>query len=717
MLKQIHYLLKTNQIKKVVVEPSKSKNHKSYMLPIITSNDIPKQQNKLIKELIINEGTLIIENNAFEKLKVKKIIFPETLETINNNITEECKFLKEIVFKGDNLLEIGVDAFRNTDLKKVKLPESITNIKRGAFSQCEKLKEINIPQNLKIIPGSFLLGTKVKKIELPPNLLKIEYLAFASTELKEVKIPHSVEILGSNVFSRSKVKKISIGPNLKDIDKDFLTNKHSIRTIEIDYPNQKKELKKYTIKSFIFPINKITTNENGYVVYKKPITIGKQKIFTSFDIINKDGIININTTKLLKILDKKNYQAVNNYEEVANKIPRWLDAMEKRKRGKQQVYLPHPSIIKGLSTDSREIVRYFLKEKEFNDVANLFKNKHSDEQIVKMCYHLGLFSDKKEESERAYEFLINKLSKEMNFIDINLIFENINPEIKYNRHFAKFYIENFVNSKTFRVENNDYTARMLVIFKEIHDTLKNYKKEITKEEVIRYMSNQKFEHRPGNEVLAMTLTPYANYYTQRDFDKMQDLYEKSKNQTKLIHQTKDQSETGMTYLWSPAENPINFVLGHEDKADCCAKLKSAAEPIMIAAIKDPEVQNLIIFDGFKNIIGKATAYYNPIEKYIVFNTAEINRKWFKNAGELEREEALNTIVRASKDQANEMNKNETKITKITIGMKFNRLESEIKKGNYKIIKDKDALANHKYDGYNSDANSEKGQAVLYELKK
>ena len=146
-----------------------------------------------------------------------------------------------------------------------------------------------------------------------------------------------------------------------------------------------------------------------------------------------------------------------------------------------------------------------------------------------MCYHLGLFSDKKDESQRAYEFITNKLAKQMNNVDISIIFEHINTSHKYNRDFAKFYIENFESKNTFKVENKDYTSRMLITFKDIVDNTKNYKKELNIEEVVRYLSSQKFEYTQGNEVLAMTISPYANFYNQRDFNRMQEIYQEAIN--------------------------------------------------------------------------------------------------------------------------------------------------------------------------------------------
>ncbi len=721
ILMKIYFSLKQNRVKKVVLNHHPSKSLRRHLEPIITEYNGPKEvieKRKLIEELEISEGTKILGQSSLLKLRIKKLILPESLEIIEYGALRDCKHLEEVVFKGNNLHEIDDKAFAGTKIKKIVLPNSIEILDGGAFEDCKRLKEIVLPNRITEISGSLLSNTKITKIIIPEKVETIRYYAFSSTNLKEVTLPHSVKRVENGVFSSSKIKKLNIGPNITTIENDFLKNSNHLKTIEIEYPNKQNKMVRHQIKSYLKPINQLKADENGYIIIKEPIKLFKQTIYSSFNIISKEGNTKMNTFKLLKLIPKEYRKNIHEYEEMATLLPKWFEAMERRKKGNQKVLLPSPYIIKGLPQDSREIVRFYLKEKEFTQIQKIFGGTSSTEHIVKMCYHLGLFSDKKEESKRAYDFIVDTLSKQMNFVDVSIIFEHVNKNHKYNRDFAKFYIENFKTKTTFSINNKDYTTRMLIIFKEITDNTKNYKKELNIEEVVRYLSSQKFEYKSGNEVLAMTVSPYANFYNQRDFNRMQELYEEAKqNGKKLILQTKDKTDSNLSYMWSPADNPINFVLGHEDKADCCAKLNGAAENLMIASIKDPEIQNLIIFDGFKNIIGKATAYYNPEGKYMIFNNAEINKKWYKNATKEQKEEALKTLQRAAKDQATAMNKEEINITKITIGMRFNDLEDEIKNKKLKIIKDEEMPKSKKLGHYSGDANSEKGQALLYEYEK
>ncbi len=125
-----------------------------------------------------------------------------------NGISGEAE---HIVLKG-NVTEIGDSVFMNFwKLKELNIPKSVTKIDSLAYRGCG-FEEIDIPSNVKTIGTSaFGYCNSLKKVVLHEGLEYIGDYAFNSNYLEEINIPSTVNMTGSRIvgeYFNENLKKI-----------------------------------------------------------------------------------------------------------------------------------------------------------------------------------------------------------------------------------------------------------------------------------------------------------------------------------------------------------------------------------------------------------------------------------------------------------------------------------------------------------------------------
>ena len=98
------------------------------------------------------------------------------------------------VYLPDTVEEVNTGAFQNSIyLKSVRLPKSAW-LGEGVFKYCESLEQINLPENLRTLPGETFRGcVSLRELYLPQGLFLIGNYAMESCRsLKEIYIPDSV---------------------------------------------------------------------------------------------------------------------------------------------------------------------------------------------------------------------------------------------------------------------------------------------------------------------------------------------------------------------------------------------------------------------------------------------------------------------------------------------------------------------------------------------
>lgn len=132
-----------------------------------------------IPEEIDNKKVTVIGKYSFcYKNTIKEVIIPEGIVCIENEAFSGCDSIISIKLP-DGLKSIGNRAFFNCkSLATVELPESLINIDSEAFAQCESLCSIDLPENLET------LGEK----------------AFSETGLTHITIPRTVTNVGERML-------------------------------------------------------------------------------------------------------------------------------------------------------------------------------------------------------------------------------------------------------------------------------------------------------------------------------------------------------------------------------------------------------------------------------------------------------------------------------------------------------------------------------------
>ncbi len=122
-----------------------------------------------------------LADGAFEgygESYAKKIVFPETVDTIGENALAEISEI-ELEFTG-KIKYISQSSFKNcTTLREIHLDKGMTEIPHGAFSGCIALETTSLPEGIVTISeNAYNDCVSLKNIILPSSLTTVENGAF-----------------------------------------------------------------------------------------------------------------------------------------------------------------------------------------------------------------------------------------------------------------------------------------------------------------------------------------------------------------------------------------------------------------------------------------------------------------------------------------------------------------------------------------------------------
>lgn len=690
--------------------------------------------NSSLEYINIPEGVIEIGKGAFrDNAKLREAILPQSLEKIGIRLFEKCKSLIKANVP-EKIKEIPDKMFYEcVSLEDVSFAKDITSIGFQTFGECIELNPFEIPNTVKSFGGEefgrprargITGARKFEELRLPNGLKYIgDYDLYGLTGLKRLYIPLSVEGISYDVCEDSEDLEFIEMPFGLDCSSAF-SSSDKPRQISFIYLDDNKQVKNILVdmKSF----NSIVKCNDRYVIHDREKNI---------IVVSQNKIERYSISDLLKITNSNDeYELRRNYEEQTKNgrydiINKWYEMIKKSGQS-EQTELPQSFVLHTIPFAEEEIKRYYQRHKLFDELLSLsnFDKKEQKSDLLKLCYSIGLFSGNKEESIRAYNFIKKNIENGLlNGDYVHFTYDTFDLKNGYNPIFAEFYIKSFAgNYDTF----NRVSLRIYNEFKKI---LKEFKKQnvatMDMSFVMNYLINHKYEVRYGNEMLAEEIKKYIDSYSSDDFEVMQDLFEKARKiaekQSKKIADTTDDSK-GYTYFWSSGDNPVNMILGNA--VNCCARYNGAGQGIMEASMFDASVRNLIIYNKDKQIVGKATAYYNTRRKYILFNNAEMSQSFQAKAGDLDKKDVLDTILRAIKDQVEILNSdpNKVRVKKVVMGMRYNDLDDEIYSRDLPIItKEKAMLPNfhftvstedaYEYEGDATDPSY--GQVVLWKYEK
>ena len=167
------------------------------------------------KEFEIPSDVRKIASYAFSRVKLDKLIIPESIEIIEENAFEKCeikkfegKFVENRMIIVDSIL-IKAEYNHSSKIEDLEIPERVTKIGGGALQwTCYR---VHLPSNLKIVGQSAFFGSWDSTVNcfdiiLPESVEKIERNAFSVWESYQFKdnrfiIPKNVKYIGKSALS------------------------------------------------------------------------------------------------------------------------------------------------------------------------------------------------------------------------------------------------------------------------------------------------------------------------------------------------------------------------------------------------------------------------------------------------------------------------------------------------------------------------------------
>ena len=126
-----------------------------------------------------------------KKKKLKKIVIPACVTTIEKRAFYQCEKLKEVVFAKDSQLQTIADSafYHCRSLKQITIPACVTAIGDDAFARCYKMQSITFGQGSRLQRigcRAFAACKETERITLPACVHTISPMAFSFAKALEI---------------------------------------------------------------------------------------------------------------------------------------------------------------------------------------------------------------------------------------------------------------------------------------------------------------------------------------------------------------------------------------------------------------------------------------------------------------------------------------------------------------------------------------------------
>lgn len=267
-----------------------------------------------LQTIILPNGLISIGDHAFQScLGMKVLLLPPALTKISSFAFLGCSNITDVIFPS-TLKHLALGAFANCiGIKKLYFPDSIITIDLNAFYNCVGLTELTLPIGLSSLGSSAFENCSgiTGNVNIPEGLTRIEDNTFKNCQLIDsLTLPSKLSYIGYMAFKDcSSLKTIycnnpvppTLGQNNCFTGIIAVTNVY-VPTISAYQAN--------TDWIFYFPGNIIKNNSSVNIDH----TINQLKIYTSFQGITIDGLIQGEKVKLYDINGIKIYDTTSNGE-------------------------------------------------------------------------------------------------------------------------------------------------------------------------------------------------------------------------------------------------------------------------------------------------------------------------------------------------------------------------------------------------------------------
>ena len=359
---------------------------------------------------------------------------------------------------------------------------------------------------------------------------------------------------------------------------------------------------------------------------------------------------------------------------------------------------------------------------DFSELSKLNQPLKDDvlTSLLKIYYAIGGFSENQGESEKAHNFLLNFVLKNLSHLTIEekgqfIIdkFSGINLSGEYNREFANFFMKYYKDNSDFMKfalkDKNDNELPTMDYLCDVHNrfdkilqlypyrTISGNKNRetLTPEFLAKHSRFVKYENVDvGNESLAQFIGEYS--FSQNDFDKIQFLYNyaksiKYKSVIKADSVLDENNEISFRVL--EKDDPLGFVIG--DITNCCQSINDVGESCVRDGFMNPNsgfivfeqnVTNNVSNSEMKRIVGQAFVWYDPETRTVCLDNIEIPNKILKELHEGDKNNSqfstnafIEILKQCSFSLIKKMNESGTRVERVTTGEGYNKLINELKK--------------------------------------
>jgi len=127
-----------------------------------------------------------------KKLKVRKVEIQKGIQNIGSCAFANCETLQEVLFKGNDLQDIGWGAFLNCHrLRNISLPMQLKNVETIAFANCSALPSVTIPDHCRVADQAYVSCANLKMVDVAPTVI-LGHQVFASEVTVDGTIRHAL---------------------------------------------------------------------------------------------------------------------------------------------------------------------------------------------------------------------------------------------------------------------------------------------------------------------------------------------------------------------------------------------------------------------------------------------------------------------------------------------------------------------------------------------
>lgn len=156
-----------------------------------------------ITEINIPDAIKSIDYQAFNRCaKLTSVTIGQGVTSISSTAFANCPNLKEVTFQNTPLRTIGLGAFAyDIKLKNLELPSTLEKIEARPFSYTS-ITELKLPSSLISLDSqAFAEMSFLKEITIPNKIIRLPFQAFNNdVQLETVTLPRSLNIIDNSVF-------------------------------------------------------------------------------------------------------------------------------------------------------------------------------------------------------------------------------------------------------------------------------------------------------------------------------------------------------------------------------------------------------------------------------------------------------------------------------------------------------------------------------------